>query len=203
MSLVQRYADWREGRLILKHNALKHEGSFAWGLTELGLEDTAGAPARSLAEYVNKHLANSDEFYALPEQIDYSLISSHLTFPSGVEVQMLELDWPNLNKDRDGNPRPLAYVHGELFGVQGVKTTPDNPRGDRSMSVENRCKPRNEWNTYDVVAVDGVLKLSVNGKFVNGISKATQKKGYICVESEGAKIYFRNIRILELPPGVE
>lgn len=123
-------------------------------------------------------------------------------FPPGVEVQMLELDWPKLNPDRDGKPRPDAYVHGELFGVQGVKDVPDNPRGDRSMSIENRCKPRNEWNTYDVVAVDGVLKLSVNGKFVNGIRNTSQKKGYICMESEGAKIYFRNIRILELPPGV-
>ena len=122
-------------------------------------------------------------------------------FPPGVEVQMLELDWPKLNPDRDGKPRPDAYVHGELFGVQGVKTTPDNPRGDRSMSVENRCKPRGEWNTYDVVAVDGVIKLSVNGKFVNGIRNSTQKKGYICMESEGGKIYFRNVRILELPPG--
>ena len=59
-----------------------------------------------------------------------------------------------------------------------------------------------EWNTYDVVAVDGVLKLAVNGKFVNGISKTSQKKGYICMESEGAKIYFRNIRVMELPRGV-
>jgi Domain of Unknown Function (DUF1080) len=122
-------------------------------------------------------------------------------FPDGVEVQMLELEWPNLHK-QNGKTPPLAYVHGELFGVGHTKTTPDNPRGERSMSVENRCKPRNEWNTYDVVAVDGVLKLSVNGKFVNGISRTTQKKGYICMESEGAKIYFRNVRILELPPGV-
>ncbi|MCX6629790.1 MAG: DUF1080 domain-containing protein, partial [Candidatus Solibacter sp.] len=66
----------------------------------------------------------------------------------------------------------------------------------------NRCKGRGEWNTYDVVAVDGIIKLSVNGKFVNGISRSTQKKGYICVESEGARIFFRNIRIMELPPGV-
>jgi hypothetical protein len=122
-------------------------------------------------------------------------------FPPGVEVQMLELDWPKLNPGPDGKPRPDAYVHGELFGVQGVKATPDNPRGERSMSVENRCKPRGEWNTYDVVAVDGVIKLSVNGKFVNGIRNTTQKKGYICMESEGGKIYFRNVRILELPPG--
>jgi hypothetical protein len=121
--------------------------------------------------------------------------------PNGVEVQMLELEWPNLNK-RNGVTPPIAYVHGELFGVGGVKTTPDNPRGDRSKSIENRCKGRGEWNTYDVVAVDGVIKLSVNGKVVNGISHSTQKKGYLCLESEGAEIHFRNIRIMELPPGV-
>jgi hypothetical protein len=122
--------------------------------------------------------------------------------PNGVEVQMLELDWVKLHTREDRPPPPVAYVHGELFGVNGVKTIPDNPRGERSMSIENLCKPRGEWNTYDVVAVDGVIKLSVNGKFVNGISKSTQKKGYLCLESEGAEIHFRNIKIMELPPGV-
>src|SRR4051812_46549358 len=122
--------------------------------------------------------------------------------PKGCEVQMLELEWPNLNREKDGSPRPLAYVHGELFGANGLTVTPDNPRGPRSMSLENRCKGRGEWNTYDVVCVDGVIKLSVNGKFVNGISKSSVKKGYLCLESEGAEIHFRNIRILELPPGL-
>lgn len=121
--------------------------------------------------------------------------------PNGVEVQMLELDWPKLNV-RDGVVPPVAYVHGEVWGVGSVKTVPDNPRGVRSMSIENRCKGRGEWNTYDLVAVDGVIKLAVNGKFVNGISKSNIKKGYLCLESEGAEIHFRNIRILELPPGV-
>ena len=121
--------------------------------------------------------------------------------PDGVEVQMLELEWPNLHK-KNGVTPPLAYVHGELFGVGGVKTIPENPRGERSMSVENRCKGRGEWNTYDVVAIDGVIKLSVNGKVVNGIRGTSQKKGYLCMESEGAEIRFRNVKIMELPPGV-
>jgi len=121
--------------------------------------------------------------------------------PDGVEVQMLELDWVNLNT-RNGKKPPIAYVHGELFGVGGVKTIPDNPRGERSKSIENRCKGRGEWNTYDVVCVDGVIKLSVNGKFVNGISQSTQRSGYICLESEGAEIHFRNLKIMELPSGM-
>ena len=71
------------------------------------------------------------------------------------------------------------------------------------MSFENRCKGKGEWNVYDVVAVDGVIKLSVNGKFVNGISRASgAERGYLSLESEGAEIHFRNIRILELPPGM-
>lgn len=121
--------------------------------------------------------------------------------PNGVEVQMLERDWVKINT-RNGVEPPFAYVTGELFGVGGVKTTPDNPRGERSFSPEMRCKGRGEWNTYDVVAVDGTIKLSINGKFVNGIAKSTQKKGYLCLESEGAEIHFRNIRIMELPPGI-
>lgn len=121
--------------------------------------------------------------------------------PDGVEVQMLELEWVNLNK-REGETPPIAYVHGELFGVGGVQTVPDNPRGTRSKSIENLCKGKGEWNSYEVICVDGVIKLSVNGKFVNGISHASQKKGYLCLESEGAEIHFRNLRIIELPPGV-
>ena len=63
-------------------------------------------------------------------------------------------------------------------------------------------KGKGEWNTYDVVCVDGVIKLAVNGKFVNGISKSSQKKGYICLESKKAEIHFRNLKVIELPPGV-
>jgi hypothetical protein len=122
--------------------------------------------------------------------------------PKGLEVQMLELDWVNLHKTADGTLPPVAYVHGELFGAGGLETTPDNPRGSRSQSLENRCEGKGQWNVYDVVCVDGVVKLSVNGKFVNGVSQASVKKGYLCLESEGAEIHFRNIRIMELPPGI-
>ncbi|HRE50526.1 MAG TPA: DUF1080 domain-containing protein [Flavitalea sp.] len=122
--------------------------------------------------------------------------------PDGVEVQMLELGWVELNT-KNGVAPPDAYVHGELFGVGGVKTVPDNPRGERSKSIENLCKGRGEWNTYDVVCVDGVIKLAVNGKFVNGISQSTQKKGYLCLEAEGAEIHFRNFRLIELPSGAK
>ena len=117
--------------------------------------------------------------------------------PNGVEIQMLDLEWVKLNT-RDGVEPPIAYVHGEVFGVGGVEITPENPRGSRSKSTENRVLGKKEWNTYDVVCIDGNIKLSVNGKFVNGITNSSQRKGYICLEAEGAEIHFRNIQIIEL-----
>ncbi len=121
--------------------------------------------------------------------------------PKGLEVQMLELEWPLLNREKDGSPRHPGYVSGELFGANGLEIIPENPRGKRSMSVEMRCNGKGEWNTYDVVCVDGSVKLSINGKFVNGVSGSSVKKGYLCLESEGAEIHFRNIQVMELPAG--
>jgi hypothetical protein len=122
--------------------------------------------------------------------------------PKGMEVQMLELDWINLHRTKDGEPQHIGYISGELFGANGLTATPDNPRGSRSMSRELRCKGKGEWNTYDVVCVDGTVKLAINGKFVNSIRDSSVRKGYLCLESEGSEIHFRNIRILELPPGI-
>src|SRR5690606_6215312 len=124
----------------------------------------------------------------------------HNRLPSGAEVQMLELDWVNQHMTNGEKP-PIAYVHGELFGAGKHTTVPDNPRGIRSKSVENRCLGQGEWNKYTVVCVDGTIKLSVNGKFVNGISQASKRKGYLCLEAEGAHIEFRNLQVIELEEG--
>lgn len=121
--------------------------------------------------------------------------------PRGMEVQMLELEYPFIHA-KNGVPRPLAYVHGELFGAGGMKAIPDNPRGNRSKSLEHRCLPKGRWNRYVVVAVDGTVKLSINGKFVNSIRESEYRKGYLCLESEGAEIHFRTVRIMELPGGL-
>ncbi|WP_439558027.1 3-keto-disaccharide hydrolase [Dyadobacter sp.] len=120
----------------------------------------------------------------------------HDPLTKAIEVQMLELDYaPQHNATED-------YVHGELFPTMGMTALPDNPRGIRSKSLEKRCKGKGEWNKYVVVCVDGTVKLSVNGKFVNGLRNSERKKGYICLEAEGAEIHFRNMKIMELPGGI-
>jgi hypothetical protein len=70
----------------------------------------------------------------------------------------------------------------------------------RSFPSEERSKPAPEWNHYRVEAKDGVLRLSVNGKEVSGGEKCVWRKGYLALESEGAPVEWRNLRLRELPP---
>lgn len=121
-------------------------------------------------------------------------------FPTGVEVQMVD---PGIAEIRD---IVEDYAHGQLFPVSGLEgTTPDTPfeiSPSRSNPLEFRVNGAGEWNRYIVTCIDGVIKLSVNGKFVNGIRSENRKKGYICPESEGYEVHFRKIDIMELPGGI-
>lgn len=121
-------------------------------------------------------------------------------YPKGMEVQMLDTQWPVIHD------RPVEYAHGHLFPAMELEgTIPDNPSTavpGRSYALEERVRGTGKWNRYVVVCVDGTIKLSVNGKFVNGIRSPERKKGYICPESEGSEVHFRKIDILELPGGV-
>lgn len=73
----------------------------------------------------------------------------------------------------DNTGRPVESAHEHLFPVQGLEgTIPDNPSEvveGRSYSLENRVKSEGTWNRFIVVCIDGTIKLSVNGKFVNGM----------------------------------
>jgi hypothetical protein len=93
--------------------------------------------------------------------------------------------------------------HGDMFAIHGATLTPDNPEpkqgGMRSYPKENRNHPAGQWNSYRIESQDGMLTLEVNGKVVTRGFHLNPRKGYICLESEGSEIHFRNIRIKELP----
>ncbi len=91
---------------------------------------------------------------------------------------------------------------GDVFAIQGATMTPykPHPRGwMRALPSEDRMKPLGEWNHYRIESLDGMVTLAVNGKVVSKGYHANPRKGYICLESEGSEIHFRNIRIREMP----
>ena len=117
-------------------------------------------------------------------------------YSRGIEVQVLvNLTYKNKNGE------VTASSHGDLFSIWGATCVPDRPHPNgsaRCIPSENRAKGANEWNHYRVEAIDGVIKLHVNGKEVSGVSKCNPRKGYLALESEGSECRFRNLKIKEL-----
>jgi len=112
-------------------------------------------------------------------------------FLRAIEVQVL-----------DGRNTETYTSHGDVFSIHGATMTPDRPHpagAMRSLPSERRAKGPGEWNHYRITADRGTIKLAVNGKEVSGGYDISPRKGYIALESEGAPVLFRNIRIRELP----
>jgi hypothetical protein len=95
--------------------------------------------------------------------------------------------------------------HGDMFAIHGARMTRDNEDPFdkigwmRSFPTQERANPAGEWNHYRVESKDGILTLAVNGEVVSRAFHVNPRKGYICLESEGSEVYFKNIRIKELP----
>jgi len=112
-------------------------------------------------------------------------------FHRGIEVQVLENDY--------GNTQSYT-THGDIFPIHGATMLPLNGRGgSRAFPTENRSKPSPQWNHYRIVAMDGEISLAVNGKVVTRGKECSPRRGYICIESEGGVVQYRNVRIQELP----
>jgi hypothetical protein len=112
-------------------------------------------------------------------------------FVRAIEVQVL-----------DGRNTENYTSHGDVFAIHGAKMTPDRPHPGgwmRSLPSERRARPAGEWNHYRITALNGTVKLAVNGKDVSGGYDISPRKGYIHLESEGGRILFRNLRLKELP----
>lgn len=117
-------------------------------------------------------------------------------FARGIEVQILDNGYDAKGKNE------WFTTHGDVFPVWGATMTPAGRiciHGRRSFPSEDRVKDSPQWNHYRVEARDGELRLSVNGKEVTVGKDCVPRKGYLCLESEGSEVHFRNIKIIELP----
>lgn len=138
---------------------------------------------------------------------------------------ILELEWKHLHKDGNaglfihsdditapGQPFSRSVEcqimdgnHGDVFAIHGASMTRDNEDPFyrvgwmRTFPREERANPFGQWNHYRVESRDGILTLAVNGEVVSRAFHVNPRKGYICLESEGSEVHFKNIRIKELP----
>ncbi len=184
-----------------------------WKWREDGSLYCKGLPigvARTQKQYTNfelliewKHLktgGNSGVFVWAAEKPLFALKRNQL--PHGIEVQVLDHGYTEQYEKSSGKKATWFTTNGDVFPVGSAKMKPFppvSPDGSRSFPRKNLSKGINEWNHYYVRAINGEIRLWVNGEEVSGGNGIEPRTGYLCLESEGSPIEFKNMRIRELP----
>ena len=121
--------------------------------------------------------------------------------PEGIEVQVLDLGY-KAAYEKGGNKANWFTCHGDVFPVGGSTMKPFAPMAPnkrRSFPTQETTRDTGEWNHYYIRAINGEVRLWVNGVEVSGGNQCSPATGYLALESEGSPIDFRGLRIRELP----
>jgi hypothetical protein len=122
--------------------------------------------------------------------------------PQGIEVQVLDHGYTEQYEKATGKKADWFTTHGDVFPTGNSKMQPFPPvapDGQRSFPSQERSKGVGEWNHYYVRAIHGEVRLWVNGEEVSGGTACHPSTGYLCLESEGSPVEFKDLRIRELP----
>jgi hypothetical protein len=122
--------------------------------------------------------------------------------PTGIEVQVLDHGYVEQFEKQTGKKADWFTTHGDVFPTGNTKMTPfppSAPNGQRSFPRKRLSRGVGEWNHYYIRAVNGEVRLWVNGEEVSGGTAIRPAWGYICLESEGAPVEFKELRWRELP----
>jgi hypothetical protein len=120
----------------------------------------------------------------------------------GIEVQVLDHGFAERYEKDTGKKPDWFTTHGDVFpvGTSRMKPfAPVSPDGSRSFPSKHLSRGVGEWNHYYVRCINGEIRLWVNGEEVSGGSSCQPPAGFLCLESEGSPVEFKNLRIRELP----
>jgi hypothetical protein len=117
---------------------------------------------------------------------------------SGVLVRMIGEDkvWP-----KSVEAQLQSGSAGDFWNIGEFTMTADPARtnGRNTRKTHGAERPVGEWNEYEIVVNKGDVILFVNGEELNRATSVEEVAGFICLQSEGAEIHFRNIRLIPLP----
>lgn len=140
---------------------------------------------------------NSGLFLWVPSEALEGLPAGELP-GAGIEIQMLDHGYREQYERRTGRAGDWFTTHGDVFAV-GRSTLrpfpPVSPDGSRSFPRRELSRGSPEWNHYRVRAVDGEVRLWVNGGEVSGGDGANPRSGHLCLEAEGSPVEFRGLRV--------
>ncbi len=117
---------------------------------------------------------------------------------SGVLLRVQEPDkvWP-----KSIEAQGMYGNVGDIFNIGNfpMKTDPDRTHGRRTAKMhKSNEKPLGQWNQYEIVLNGGDLEIYVNGLLQNEATKCKELPGKIAIQSEGAKMEYRNIVLIPI-----
>ncbi len=116
---------------------------------------------------------------------------------SGVLLRMVGEDkvWP-----KSVEAQLQSGSAGDFWNIDNVKMTaePSRTNGRNTKHTHAAERPVGEWNEYEIIVNHGDVILYVNGEELNRAKDVEEVAGYICLQSEGAEIQFRDIRLSPL-----
>ncbi|MEP0846901.1 MAG: DUF1080 domain-containing protein [Phycisphaerae bacterium] len=80
-----------------------------------------------------------------------------------------------------------------------MKTDPARTNGRNTKKLHMAERPVGEWNEYEIIVDHGRIALKVNGELLNEATDVLETPGKIGLQSEGAEIHFRNVRLAPIP----
>lgn len=191
-------------------NANCREDTWSWQDEVLSCNGNCVGVLNSKKQYTNfelmlewRHLqkaGNSGVFVWTPKSSLESLKPNSL--PEGIECQVLDHGYTEQYETNSGNKATWFTTNGDVFPVGKSKMKPFpplSPNGVRSFPSANHTLGFNHWNHYYIRAINGEIRLWVNGHEVSGGNGCEPATGFIALEAEGAPIEFRNIRVRVLP----
>jgi len=117
---------------------------------------------------------------------------------SGVLLRVVgpDLVWP-----KSIEAQLAAGYAGDIWNIGKfpMKVDPQRTRGRNTRKMKPASeKPRGQWNQYEIILKGGDLTLKVNGVVQNTATEVEEVSGAIALQSEGAPIEFRDIRLIPL-----
>ena len=95
-----------------------------------------------------------------------------------------------------GSAGDFVLMNGAGITVDGKNMQDVNKQFVGIKKKQNSSeKPAGQWNSYDILCDEGNIHCYVNNVLQNFGTAATNTSGWICLQSEGGPIEFRNIYI--------
>jgi hypothetical protein len=181
--------DFTGWTFFMKNNA---DPMQTWNVTN-GVIHCAGKPAgylRTEKRYHDYQLTVEWRFVKVARYADNTGVL--------VDMQLPDQVWPRCIECQGQNQK-----QGD-FWLQGGATAKGHQGDGRKpvhvpMNGRPNEKPVGEWNTCQVIASGDMVQIIVNGKSLNKIAGCNVSAGYIGIQSEGAEIEVRKVRLKPLP----